>query len=479
MKPAAALTFAALAAVAIVFAIVLGLRDARPAPERDDAALHARIASLEARVSELTERLRAFERGASELSRVPPPRAPDADATGEHAPSADTRRALDRDARWYLDQYVASFASGGEGSEYFRLVVDAYVAELVEPIGALARESPRPLALRTALVRMFGKRGLRADTRVPESLLAVLQERPPQSLGLATLAAFRIVADAPFAARLEALVWTWSDDEALCNAALETLFELASEHVNATIVRLLGTCRDERWIHVLISRLDGVDLDSALAAFDLAQRLQQPVRLAAAHKIGEFPTPPFVEFVERWLAVETDEQVIAVLRGAREAQRNVADWSPMQMVGPPDADPLHDDRHAWASAQQDMGVQWIELHYANPDRASAVRVHEVNAPGALAELRACDESGSWHVLWTGASPASHSGPFEIAFATTSYRIRALRVALDTDRVAGWNEIDAVELVGLGGSQWASSASASSTYAAGRANAGLLRGMSFR
>lgn len=471
MKSVAVLMLATLVALGIVLVIVFGLGEASPTAARDDSAPHERIASLETRVSELTERLRVLERGSSELSRVSPSRA-DAGAAAdasEHAPAGDTRRALDHDARWYLDQYVASFASGGEGSEYFRLAVDAYVAELVEPIDALTRDSARPLALRMALVRMFGKRGLRADTRVPESLLAVLRERPPRSLGLAALAAFRVVADASLVARLEALVWSWSDDDALCNAALETLFELASGHVNATIVRLLGTCRYERWICVLIARLDGADLESALAAFDLAQRLQQPVRLAAAHKIGEFPTPPFVEFVERWLQVETDEQVIAVLRGAREAQRNVADWSAMQMVGPPDADPSRDDRHAWASAQPDMGLQWIELAYANPDRARAVRVHEVNAPGALSELRACDESGAWHSLWTGASPASHSGPFQISFSTTSYRIRALRLVLDTDRIAGWNEIDAVELVGLGGSQWASGASASSTYAAGRAN----------
>ena len=43
--------------------------------------------------------------------------------------------------------------------------------------------------------------------------------------------------------------------------------------------------------------------------------------------------------------------------------------------------------------------------------------------------------------------------------------RSVKVYLDTSRVPGWNEIDAVELIGRDGSrQWARQASASSTYA---------------
>jgi len=43
--------------------------------------------------------------------------------------------------------------------------------------------------------------------------------------------------------------------------------------------------------------------------------------------------------------------------------------------------------------------------------------------------------------------------------------------LDTNRTPGWNEIDAVELIG-GGAQWAKQATASSTYNGGRAAVGF-------
>ena len=43
----------------------------------------------------------------------------------------------------------------------------------------------------------------------------------------------------------------------------------------------------------------------------------------------------------------------------------------------------------------------------------------------------------------------------------------VKVYLDTTRVPGWNEIDAVELIGRDGSrQWASTSSASSSYGGG-------------
>ena len=41
------------------------------------------------------------------------------------------------------------------------------------------------------------------------------------------------------------------------------------------------------------------------------------------------------------------------------------------------------------------------------------------------------------------------------------------MTLDTNRAPGWNEIDAVELLGPGGRQWASDARASSNYGQAR------------
>ena len=147
------------------------------------------------------------------------------------------------------------------------------------------------------------------------------------------------------------------------------------------------------------------------------------------------------------------------------SEQQIPAWHAMQAAGPPDADPTQDDRNAWAPHDEQMPEpQWIELTYARPDHITAVQVFEVCSPGALAEVYSRDERGTLRLLWSGSSPETHEGPFEITFERTKYRVQSLKLVLDTQRVEGWNEIDAVKLTGEGGEQWAVAAKASSSFA---------------
>ena len=68
-------------------------------------------------------------------------------------------------------------------------------------------------------------------------------------------------------------------------------------------------------------------------------------------------------------------------------------------------------------------------------------------------------------MWEGvAEPAQ--APLETVFPVGGKIVaQSVKVYLDTKRVPGWNEIDAVEMVGRDGTrQWASQSSASSSYA---------------
>ena len=68
-------------------------------------------------------------------------------------------------------------------------------------------------------------------------------------------------------------------------------------------------------------------------------------------------------------------------------------------------------------------------------------------------------------LWEGVEPSAQA-PVNMRFpAGANVQARSIKVYLDRTRVAGWNEIDAVELIGRDGSrQWATSARASSSFA---------------
>jgi hypothetical protein len=148
---------------------------------------------------------------------------------------------------------------------------------------------------------------------------------------------------------------------------------------------------------------------------------------------------------------------------------NRVSWSPGQAAGAPDTHAAGDIRTAWASQSQDGGPEWLKLDYERPMEIAQVRVRETHNPGAVASITATLENGSEITLWQGEEPRGEA-PVEMEFSVPGGVVaRTVTVHLDTQRVPGWNEIDAVELVGRDGSrQWAKSATASSYYGQGRA-----------
>ncbi len=140
-------------------------------------------------------------------------------------------------------------------------------------------------------------------------------------------------------------------------------------------------------------------------------------------------------------------------------------WGPEQMIGAPDTPQAGDFPTAWASLDPDGGTEWVVLDYPKEVEVGQVRVRETLGPGTIFMVSAILADGSEKILWHGTEPAADA-PVEMEFNPSSHvRSRRLRVQLDTSKVPGWNEIDAVELVGTDGTrQWASGAWASSTYA---------------
>jgi hypothetical protein len=153
-------------------------------------------------------------------------------------------------------------------------------------------------------------------------------------------------------------------------------------------------------------------------------------------------------------------------------------WGPEQAVGAPDTHQAGDIPTAWASREPDGGEEWLKLDYENPVDVAEVRVRETHNPGAISKVTAFTANGTEITLWEGTEPPSQA-PVEMSFQVpNSVNAKSIKVYLDTKRVPGWNEIDAVELVGRDGShQWAKQANASSTYAEPRVvkeTGGLLR-----
>lgn len=142
-------------------------------------------------------------------------------------------------------------------------------------------------------------------------------------------------------------------------------------------------------------------------------------------------------------------------------------WGPEQATGPPDTPQAGDFATAWASRTPDDENEWLLLEFPKAVRPSGIYVHETYNPGALSQVSVFDPSGNERFVWGGADPTppeSLQGISWIPF-TTSFETRKVKLHLHSVGVPGWNEIDAVALVDpAGNSQWASAATASSTYA---------------
>ena len=140
-------------------------------------------------------------------------------------------------------------------------------------------------------------------------------------------------------------------------------------------------------------------------------------------------------------------------------------WGPEQAEGPPDTFVAGDLPTAWASSDPDGGTEWLRLEYANWVEPAEIRVRESFNPGAISKVTAVAADGQEVVIWSGTETPGPA-PFEADFSNSQLIVtRIVTVYLDTSRVPGWNEIDAVELIGRDGShQWAMKATASSTYA---------------
>ena len=140
-------------------------------------------------------------------------------------------------------------------------------------------------------------------------------------------------------------------------------------------------------------------------------------------------------------------------------------WGPEQVVGHANTDRAGDISTAWASRQPDGGEEWLHVNYDRLIDISEVRVRETYNPGAISKITAFLPNGQEVTIWEGTEPPAYA-PVDTAFAPqTRVQANSVKIYMDTSRVPGWNEIDAVELVGRDGTrQWATSATASSTYA---------------
>ena len=103
---------------------------------------------------------------------------------------------------------------------------------------------------------------------------------------------------------------------------------------------------------------------------------------------------------------------------------------------------------AWRPGTPDGGEEWIELRYEQPVFASAVEVYETLNPGAVTRVLVRDFEGQLHEVWAGTDPNDTCpAVLRVDFERLAFPINVVRVELNTALVPGFNQIDAVKLIG--------------------------------
>jgi hypothetical protein len=127
--------------------------------------------------------------------------------------------------------------------------------------------------------------------------------------------------------------------------------------------------------------------------------------------------------------------------------QGTASYSANQATGAPNVDSYGDNGAAWTTKTEDGGIEWLDLKYPKPVHATEVRVRESCGSGAVIKVEVFDEKGGAHAVWQGNDPTKELNYLQVKFPKTTFKTDHVKVTLATNVVPGWNEIDAVQLVG--------------------------------
>ncbi len=125
-------------------------------------------------------------------------------------------------------------------------------------------------------------------------------------------------------------------------------------------------------------------------------------------------------------------------------------WSAMQAVGEPDVDDCEDSSDAWASLQSNT-KEWIELTYATPVFPTEINIHMNYNPSQVVEVQIITVDGDAYTVIETEPEVVPYCPDEYSITldlTKQILVDKVKIFIDQSELGiGWNEVDAVELVG--------------------------------
>ena len=126
------------------------------------------------------------------------------------------------------------------------------------------------------------------------------------------------------------------------------------------------------------------------------------------------------------------------------------DWAASQATGEPDVTECGDNVNAWASYGSNT-KEWIELTYETPVVPTEINIFQNYNPSQVVEVQMIATDGKKYIVWEGEPVLTEYCPDQMTITielTKMIKVNKLRITIDQRIMGwGWDEIDAVELVG--------------------------------
>lgn len=148
-----------------------------------------------------------------------------------------------------------------------------------------------------------------------------------------------------------------------------------------------------------------------------------------------------------------DSDVVRQWANSAKASSEFAspEWSAEQILGEPDTPRCGDYQTAWASAQPDT-LETIVVTYTLPVYVTGVNIYQSFNPNQVVEVEVIGETGERSIIYDKApEPVDQPCPYilEVSIPVLDFPARVLQITIDQSVLGlGWNEIDAVELLGV-------------------------------
>jgi hypothetical protein len=134
------------------------------------------------------------------------------------------------------------------------------------------------------------------------------------------------------------------------------------------------------------------------------------------------------------------------------SQYSSGSWSANRALGEANVYPVYgDNTGAWASITPDDQREFLVLGFEESQTVKKIEIFETYNPGAIDSIFLRNsETQTWITVYAKAPQTDlpeAARIFSVHLIETIFKADAIRLAINSPAVAGWNEIDAVAITG--------------------------------